>query len=78
MDWNVGVVFDPETVELLRTVLDEAWADLLPEQQASMDRYPLGRTHIRAAARGERDPDALRARALFIVRCIGVEGELTL
>jgi hypothetical protein len=28
-----GVFFDPETIELLRTVLDEAWNALPPRQQ---------------------------------------------
>jgi hypothetical protein len=66
MDRNVGVVLDPETVELLTTVLDDAWAHLLPEQQATVSRDLLAERLLRAAARGERDPETLRARALFI------------
>lgn len=66
MDRHVGGVFDPQTVELLRTVLDDAWSDLLPEQQATVSRNLLAERLLRLAARGERDPDALRARALFL------------
>jgi hypothetical protein len=59
------VVLDPETVALLGTVLDEAWAVLLPEQQAAISRDLLAERLLRAAVRGERDRKALRARALF-------------
>jgi hypothetical protein len=64
MDQNV---FDPETITLLKTVLDDAWASLLPEQQATIGRTLLAERILRAAGRGERDPAALRARALFSV-----------
>jgi len=63
MDRNA--TFDPETIELMRSVLDAAWASLLPEQQASMSRTFLAERILRAAARGERDPARLCARALF-------------
>src|SRR2546423_2677838 len=43
----------------------DAWACLLPEQQASFSRTLLAERLLRAAARGERDPEQLRARALF-------------
>jgi hypothetical protein len=66
MDRSAGVVLDPETLALLSTVLDHAWSDLLPEQQATISRDLLAERLLRAAARGERDPDALRARALFV------------
>jgi len=67
MNHNVGEVYDPETIELLKTVLDEAWACLLPEQQAGVSKTLLAERLLRAAARGERDPALLRDRALFIV-----------
>jgi len=65
MDRNQGTVFVPETIELMRTVLDDAWAHLLPEQQASMSRTVLAERILRAVGRGERDPVRLRACALF-------------
>jgi hypothetical protein len=67
MNRNVGATYDPETIELLRAVLDDAWACLLPEQQASISRTLLAERLLRAAARGERDAARLRARALFSV-----------
>ena len=67
MDVNPGRIYDPETIELLGTVLDDAWACLLPEQQASFSKTFLAERLLRAAARGERDPEQLRARALFAV-----------
>jgi hypothetical protein len=65
MNVNGGTIYDPETVELLSAVLDDAWACLPPEQQASVSKTLLAERLLRAAARGERDPQCLRARALF-------------
>jgi len=64
---NQGTVFDPETIDLMRSVLDAAWASLLPEQQASMSQTILAERILRAVARGERDPTRLCALALFSV-----------
>jgi hypothetical protein len=63
---NIGTVmyFDPDTIALLRTTLDHAWASLPPGQQAVTSRSILAERILRAAARGERDPDRLRAHAL--------------
>jgi hypothetical protein len=41
MDVNPGRIYDPETIELLRTVLDDAWACVLPAQQASFGKTLL-------------------------------------
>jgi hypothetical protein len=62
-----GTVYDPETVQLLKSVLDDAWANLLPDQQATISRTFLAERLLRAAARGERDPVRLRNHALFVV-----------
>jgi hypothetical protein len=56
--------FDPETVALLRTTLDRAWASLPPSQRAVTSQSILAERILRAAAQGERDPDRLRARAI--------------
>jgi hypothetical protein len=56
--------FDRETVTLLRTTLDHAWAILPPSRQAATSRSILAERILRAAAQGERDPDRLRALAL--------------
>jgi hypothetical protein len=58
MDRTQGAVFDPETIDLMRSVLDAAWASLLPEQQASVSRTMLAERILKAAAQGERDPFA--------------------
>jgi hypothetical protein len=64
---NENGTFDPETIELMRSALDAAWASLTPEQQAGVSRTVLAQRILRAAARGERDLVRLRARALFSV-----------
>jgi hypothetical protein len=62
-----GVVFDPETIELLRTCLDEAWAQLSPVEQAITLKSSLAMRMLHAAAAGERDPVRLRTCALLRV-----------
>lgn len=64
---NGGAVYDPDTITLLKSVLDDAWACLLPEQQKDVSKTALAERLLNAAARGERDPHRLRARALFAV-----------
>jgi hypothetical protein len=62
---DYGVVFDPETIQLLRTCLDEAWAQLSPMEQATTLKSSLAMRMLRAAAAGERDPVRLRRCALL-------------
>ena len=59
-----AVYFDPETVALLRETLDDAWACLSPDLQATMQRTALAERILKSAARGERDRKRLRAAAL--------------
>ena len=40
------VPFDPETIMVLKEVLDDAWARLRPEQQANMAENDSGRAHF--------------------------------
>jgi hypothetical protein len=63
---NIGTImyFDPDTVALLRTTLDRAWASLPESQRLVTSRSLLAERILRAAGRGERDPDRLRAHAL--------------
>jgi hypothetical protein len=61
---KASMSFDPETVALLRETLDDAWASLRPEQQATMQKTALAERMLKSAARGERDPDRLRDAAL--------------
>jgi hypothetical protein len=56
--------FDPETVALLRETLEDAWAALRPEQQATMQKTALAERILKSAADGERDRKRLRDAAL--------------
>lgn len=63
-------VFQPELIELMRAVLDDATA-MLPEAQRTSSMKAEIASHILAsAANGERNPVALKATALSaIVEC---------
>jgi hypothetical protein len=67
---TTGKVFQPELIELMREVLDDATA-MLPEAKRTSSMKAEIASHILAcAANGERDPIALRATALSaIVEC---------
>ena len=58
------VTFDIETLTVLRTVLDETWELLTPEQQARTTKSLVATRLLEAAAAGERDPGRLRDAAL--------------
>jgi len=66
----IGAVFQPELIELMRAVLDDA-AVMLPEAKRTSTTKAEMAAHILAcAAKGERDPVALRMAALSaIVEC---------
>jgi hypothetical protein len=56
--------FDPDTLAVLKGVLDDAWASLSPDIQARTSRSALAVFILKEAANGERDPAYLRASAL--------------
>jgi hypothetical protein len=58
------VSFDPETVNLLREALDDAWAALRPQQQGAMQKSALAERMLKSAAQGERNRYRLRDAAL--------------
>jgi hypothetical protein len=58
------VLFDPETIEVLKTVLEGTWASLTPHQQRVLLKTQFAERILAAAAEGERDPARLRARAM--------------
>jgi hypothetical protein len=60
-----GAYYDPETIDLLRTALEEAWGCLTPERQQSVLKTELAERILAAAALGERDPAKLRTHALM-------------
>jgi hypothetical protein len=55
--------FDPETIALLRSVLDDAWSRL-PPGQTNVGRSLLAERILKAARNGERDAARLRTCAL--------------
>ena len=57
--------FDPETILLMRGVLDDAWAYLRPQERATMSRTQLAEGILALAAEGERNPDRLLDAALM-------------
>jgi hypothetical protein len=59
-----GGAFDPETIELLRNILEEACGSLRPEEQVQSSRSLIAERIRKMAATGERDPMRLRTRAL--------------
>jgi hypothetical protein len=62
-----GGSYDPETIALLRNVLDAAWHSLSPEYQARTTKSHLAERVLKLAAPGERDPARLRVRAIVEV-----------
>jgi hypothetical protein len=58
------VLYDPETIGVLKTVLEDSWACLTPHQQRVLLKTQLAERILAAAAEGERDPGRLRARAM--------------
>jgi hypothetical protein len=61
---SITTAYDPETVELLRTVLDQAWADLHPRHKEQISKSHMAGYVLRPAAAGERHPGRLRFRAI--------------
>jgi hypothetical protein len=62
-----GGSYDPETIALLRNVLDAAWHSLSPEHRARTTKSHLAERVLKLAARGERDAARLRVRAIVEV-----------
>jgi hypothetical protein len=55
---------DPVTVELLRTILDEAWDALPPRHKVQITKSHLAESVLRNFANGERHAGRLRLRAM--------------
>jgi hypothetical protein len=62
-----GAVFQPELIDLMKSLLEDA-ATMLPEAKRTSTMKAEIASHILAcAAKGERDPRALKAAALLAV-----------
>ena len=57
--------YDPETLILLRKVLDEAWAALPDGSKSETLKSEMAQHILKQAADGVRDPVRLRASALI-------------
>jgi hypothetical protein len=60
-----NICYDPETIEMMRTVLDDAWAALPEWRRTTILKTELAARILAAAAAGERDPERLFVRALM-------------
>jgi hypothetical protein len=63
MEGTRDAFFDPETIAILKAVLDEAWS-CLPAGQTNVTRSLLAERILKAARDGERDPGRLRTHAM--------------
>ena len=62
-----GAVFQPELIELMKAVLDAATAMLPEAKRTSSMKAEIASQILACAAKGERDPIAMKAAALLIV-----------
>jgi hypothetical protein len=66
----IGAVFQPELVNLMKAVLDEAAAALPEWKRTSTTMAEMASQILGCAARGERDPARLKIAALSaVVEC---------
>ncbi len=66
----IGAVFQPELISLMKSVLDEAAAALPEAKRTSTIKADMASVILARAAKGERDPIALKTAALStIVDC---------
>jgi len=66
----IGAVFQPELIELMRAVLDDAAAMLPEAKRTSTMKAEIASLILACAAKGERDPIALKTAALLaVVEC---------
>jgi hypothetical protein len=68
---KLGAVYQPELIELMKTVLDEVASVLPASKQTSTMKVTLASRILAAAAGGVRDPRQLKVAALG-----GSEGDL--
>ena len=65
-----GAVYQPELIELMRGVLDDVTATLPAATRTSSMKAEIASRILACAAKGERDPVALRNSALIaVVEC---------
>lgn len=62
-----GAVFQPELIELMRSVLEDVTATLPEAKRTSTIKADIASNILACAAKGERDPAVLRSAALSAV-----------
>lgn len=62
-----GAVFQPELITLMKSVLDEATATLPEAKRTSTIKADMASVILARAAKGERDPIALKQAALSLL-----------
>jgi hypothetical protein len=62
-----GAVFQPELIKLMKAVLDDAAAMLPEAKRTSAIKAEIASQILACAAKGERDPIALKMAALLAV-----------
>jgi hypothetical protein len=62
-----GAVFQPELIELMQSVLEDATATLAESKRTSVIRAEMASSILACAAKGERNPEVLKKCALLIV-----------
>jgi hypothetical protein len=66
----IGAVFQPELIELMKAVLDDAAAALPEAKRTSAMKAEIASQILACAAKGERNPAALKMAALQgVVEC---------
>jgi hypothetical protein len=66
----IGAVFQPELIKLMKAVLNEAAATLPKSKRTSTTMAEMASQILACAAKGERDPAALKTAALSVaVEC---------
>lgn len=67
---TTGAVFQPELIELMKAVLEDAAATLPESKSTSAMKADIASQILTCAAKGERDPISLKAAALrAVVEC---------
>ena len=66
----IGAVFQPELIELMKAVLDDATATLPEAKRTSAMKAQIASEILACAAKGQRDPVALKVAGLLaVVEC---------
>jgi hypothetical protein len=78
MNNATGAVFSPELIELMKSVLDDATATLPEAKRTSVMKAEIASHILACAAKGERDPVALKMAALLaVVECTHYSHEIS-